>query len=71
MSTIDGAIDQKAFYQGVGIAQFNLATGNGNFPEVRPLNAHVLPYSLKTKENKVHLKLLQERCKAAPQQIFG
>ena len=52
--------------RGVGIAHFNMATwgvAGGKTPKY--VRIAVLF------ENKVHLKLFQERCKAAPQRISG
>ena len=44
------------YKQGVGIVRFNLATPGDNTPEMRPLTAYVLTYTLKTEAIENYLK---------------
>ena len=45
----EGIYWESQYSRGIGIAQFNLATADGNTPEVRPLTSYILPCNLKTK----------------------
>ena len=61
----------KYVWEGVGIAYFNMATqgfAGGKKPGSATVNSVRIAILF---ENKVHLKLFKEGCKAAPGRIFG